>query len=347
MTLQKRNPVATWLFIGVFMILIQIMLGGITRLTGSGLSITQWDLVMGTLPPLNAAEWNFAFEQYKQFPQYKLMNSEMTVDEFKGIFFWEYAHRLWARLFIPVFVIPLIFFLVKKKISKPLLVKLLLVFVLGAIQGLVGWLMVASGLVDQPWVDPIKLSIHLCLALILLCYLFWIPLEVFNPEKENKNVASLKSFSLLLISIVFLQIFYGGLMAGNHAALFYPTFPKIGSQWIPDGLFTQSPAPINFIANNGLLQLIHRTLGLVVAILIFVFYWKGKKLATTKILRQSIAALPILVIIQITLGILTLIYSVGKIPVSFGVAHQLCAVFILMTSLMVVFQISLGKENTN
>src|SRR5215831_8206478 len=173
--LSKSNPskiISWWLFIGVFMVFIQVMLGGITRLTGSGLSITQWDVIMGTLPPLNEQQWQKAFSAYQQFPQYKMMNSTMSLSGFKSIFWWEYIHRLWARLMAVVFLIPFLFFLFKRWINKELGRKLIVLFLLGATQGVLGWVMVASGLMDQPWVNPIDLSAHLILALILYVYLF-------------------------------------------------------------------------------------------------------------------------------------------------------------------------------
>src|SRR5215217_4000614 len=299
MTAASRKQIGTWLLVGVFMILIQIMLGGITRLTGSGLSITEWNVIMGSVPPLNESQWQDAFEKYQQFPQYKLMNSYMDLSGFKKIFWWEYVHRLWARLFVPVFVIPLAYFLWRKMIDRKLLIKLLMAFVLGGLQGLMGWIMVSSGLIDQPWVSPISLSIHLLLALVLLCYLLWLSLEVFNPKQEPPDFASLKTFLLWILVLLGIQIFYGGLMAGNHAALFYPTFPKFGDRWLPEALFALAPRISNFFQNIGMIQLIHRALGFVVAVLVILFFYKGRRKWGTGLFHKTLAAFPFFILLQV------------------------------------------------
>src|SRR5215510_7045011 len=198
MIIFSRKVIGKWLLLGVFMIFIQVMLGGITRLTGSGLSITQWDVIIGSLPPMNQEQWQNAFDQYKQFPQYKIMNNDMTLEGFKSIFWWEFIHRFWARLMGVVFVVPFVWFLIKKMIDWNLGKKLIIIFILGGLQGLLGWVMVQSGLVDKPWVSPIDLSAHLILALILYCYLFWVALDVLQPKPETGSIVSLKSFSGIL-----------------------------------------------------------------------------------------------------------------------------------------------------
>lgn len=340
MTSPSNKLVGYWLLAGVFMIMIQVLLGGITRLTGSGLSITQWDVIMGAIPPMNNTEWQRAFDQYKHFPQYKLMNSDMTVESFKSIFWWEFLHRLWARLMGFAFIIPFLYFIVKKMIDRELGKKLLFIFVLGALQGLLGWIMVQSGLIDKPWVNPINLSAHLILALILYCYLLWVALELLQPEHDAGAILSMKNFSTILLTLLFLQIFYGGLMAGNKAALFYPTFPKIGAGYIPHGIFLQRPWLSNFISNIGMIQVVHRSLGYTIAICMFVFYWKCRRQVATPFLKNILLMLPLLVTVQVLLGILTLINSLGKIPVTFGVLHQLIALLLLTAMVIVQFQLS-------
>lgn len=340
----QRKQVGGWLLLGVGMILIQVMLGGVTRLTGSGLSITEWNVIMGTVPPLNESRWQEAFDKYKQFPQYRLMNSNMDISGFKKIFWWEFIHRLWGRLLAPVFLIPLAYFLWKKMIDKKLLTKLLIAFVLGGLQGLMGWIMVSSGLIDQPWVSPISLSIHLILALVLLCYLFWISLEVLQPESEPHSLADLKPFLIWILVLLGLQIFYGGLMAGNHAALYYPTFPKFGERWIPEALFVLTPRISNFFQNVGMIQLIHRTLGLLVAALIILFFYRARRKSGTPLFHRSNAAFPFLVLVQASLGILTLINSLGKIPIVPAAAHQFVATLLLITCMILLFQVSHTKK---
>lgn len=343
MKVSSKKLIGYWLLLGVFMIMIQVLLGGITRLTGSGLSITQWDVVMGSIPPMNKAEWQLAFDQYKEFPQYKLMNSDMTMEGFKSIFWWEFFHRLWARLMGFVFLIPFIYFLLSKMIDRPLGKKLIIIFILGALQGLLGWIMVQSGLIDKPWVNPINLSAHLILALLLYCYLLWVAMQVLQPQFENGVILSYRKYSAVLLSLLFLQLFYGGLMAGNKAALYFPTFPKIGSSYVPEGLLSLKPVALNFIENIGMIQLIHRSLGFLLAVAIFYFFLKAYREPATSLLKKLLIALPLLVSLQVLLGILTLIHSLGKIPVTYGVLHQMVALLLLTALVVVQFQLSNKK----
>jgi len=268
----------------------------------------------------------------------------MDLSGFKKIFWWEYVHRLWARLFVPVFVIPLAYFLWRKMIDRKLLIKLLMAFVLGGLQGLMGWIMVSSGLIDQPWVSPISLSIHLLLALVLLCYLLWLSLEVFNPKQEPPDFASLKTFLLWILVLLGIQIFYGGLMAGNHAALFYPTFPKFGDRWLPEALFALAPRISNFFQNIGMIQLIHRALGFVVAVLVILFFYKGRRKWGTGLFHKTLAAFPFFILLQVLLGIFTLMNSLGSIPLFPAAAHQLIAFLLLMMCVILLFQTFHAKK---
>lgn len=345
MTDKSRRQIGVWLLAGIFMIVIQTLLGGITRLTESGLSITEWNVVSGTLPPLKAADWNDLFEKYKQSSQYQLLNEGMQLSDFKRIFWWEYIHRLWARLFIPVFLIPLIYFIIKRKISPATVVKSIIALVLGAMQGLVGWIMVESGLKDRAWVGATELTIHFILAMILLGYMSWIALEIFDPPGESFQVRRLKPFMLLIVAVLFIQLCYGGLMAGTHAALFYPTFPKIGSNWIPEGWYALSPGIANYFQNPAMIQLIHRSLGFLLTILIFIFFFSARKQSATIFFRRTLIAFPVLVVAQVLLGILTLLNSLGKIPILFALAHQMCALMLLLISVMLLYQVSKAKRN--
>ena len=194
---RSSKPVAIWLLTGVFMIIIQVLLGGITRLTGSGLSITEWKPMMGALPPMNEQDWNLAFEKYRQIAQYKYLNSHFTLEDFKFIFFWEWFHRLWARLIGVVFIIPFIIFIVQKRFKKEMIRPLLILFLLGGLQGLVGWIMVQSGLEDSDllYVSHYKLAIHFILALGLLCYTLWFALKLLVPTRQFTFNHSLRSFT--------------------------------------------------------------------------------------------------------------------------------------------------------
>lgn len=344
MDVKNRKLVGAWLITGVIMIMVQVLLGGITRLTGSGLSITEWKLIMGTLPPMNADEWQKAFDEYKQFPQYMLLNSDMDLHGFKEIYWWEYLHRLWARLFVPVFIIPLAFFMWKKMIDRKLLYKLLLVFVLGGLQGLLGWIMVSSGLIDRPWVDPINLSMHLTLALLLLSYLLWLALDVYALDRESAGIGSLQPFLTLILVLLGVQIFYGGLMAGNHAAISYPTFPKFGDRWIPEALFVLTPRITNLFQNVGMIQLIHRTLGLLIGVIIFIFYYRARVKSGTSFYHRIVGSFPVVVLLQVTLGIITLLGSFGRIPLVPAVAHQFFGmVLILINIVLLHIAVQVGK----
>ncbi|MFI5136162.1 MAG: COX15/CtaA family protein, partial [Chitinophagales bacterium] len=232
-----------------------------------------------------------------------------------------------------------------KMIDKKLLIKLIIAFALGAVQGLMGWIMVSSGLVDQPWVSPIDLSAHLILALVLLCYLLWLALEVLNPKAEPADFISLRRPLIWIIVLLGIQIFYGGLMAGNHAALFYPTFPKFGDKWIPEALFVLNPKISNFFQNVGMIQLIHRTLGTIIGVLVIVFFYWARRKSGTVFFHRSLAAFPFFVLLQVMLGIVTLMHSLGSIPIVPAAAHQFCAVVLLMIGVMLLFQVShAGKE---
>jgi cytochrome c oxidase assembly protein subunit 15 len=225
MPLQRSSkPIATWLLIGVGIIIIQILLGGITRLTGSGLSITEWNVVTGTLPPLNEHQWLAEFEKYKQTPQFQYLNYDFTISDFKFIFFWEWFHRFWARLMGVVFAVPFIIFLIQKRFKAEMIKPLIILFLLGALQGAIGWIMVASGLDgDAIYVKPTRLALHFVFALGLLCYTLWFAMQLLVPSGKKIINWSLKKFILIIIAILVIQLIFGGLMAGYKAATAAPT----------------------------------------------------------------------------------------------------------------------------
>ena len=221
---QSSKPIATWLMIGVGMLIVQILLGGVTRLTGSGLSITEWDVVTGSLPPMNAHQWVEKFEKYRQTPQYALLNSDFTLKDFKFIFFWEWFHRFWARLMGVVFLIPFIIFLFQRRFSKEMVKPMIILFLLGALQGAVGWIMVASGLTgDAIYVKPMKLALHFVFALGLLCYTYWFALQLRITNGKKVVSPSAKSFNIAIIVVLVVQLIFGALMAGYKAATAAPT----------------------------------------------------------------------------------------------------------------------------
>src|SRR4030095_5119507 len=232
----SSRPVAIWLLIGIAMLVIQVLLGGITRLTGSGLSITEWKPIMGALPPMDDQQWNDAFDKYKQIAQYKYLNSSFMLSDFKSIFFWEWFHRLWARLIGVAFLIPFIIFLIQGRFKKEMVRPMIILFLLGALQGLVGWIMVMSGLNEENlYVSHYRLAIHFIFALGLICYTLWFALELMVPREQLVSDPSLRKFTLWVVAILILQLIYGAFMAGLKAATYAPTWPDINGNFLPRG----------------------------------------------------------------------------------------------------------------
>ncbi len=330
-----KIPVRNWLMIGIIMVFFQIVIGGITRLTGSGLSITKWEIVTGTMPPLNAKQWNEAFDLYKQTPQYEKINQGMSLRAFKFIYFWEYIHRFWARLIGFVFIFPLIYFLIKSWISPSLLRKLISLCLLGFVVAIFGWIMVKSGLVDHPWVSAYKLAAHLILALFVYSYLLNIYLGYTGREKVEYNRVLLKSVNVFIF-LLFCQIVLGAFMSGMHAGLNYPTWPQIGDSIVPGALFDASMYSSgdfwNYTQNPHIklvVQFLHRSL----AYFLFGFgiwmYFKTRNIIKSSFVKKEMLMLIIMLIIQVVLGIITLLSCVGKIPVVLGSLHQIMAIILL------------------
>src|SRR6186997_3522400 len=248
---SRTRAVAIWLLICVSMLIIQILLGGVTRLTGSGLSITEWNVITGTLPPLNEQKWIEEFNKYKQTPQFLLINSDFTLQDFKSIFFWEWFHRFWARLIGVVFAIPFIIFLVQKRFKEEMIKPLIILFLLGALQGAVGWIMVASGLTgDAIYVKPTRLMLHFVLALGLLCYTFWFALQLLVSNEKRIINKGLKNFTWSIIVVLVFQLAFGALMAGHKAATAAPTWPDINGSYFPANMFSSPDGVLNLIENR-------------------------------------------------------------------------------------------------
>ncbi len=346
-TLSQRSshPVAVWLLVGVGMMIIQVLLGGITRLTGSGLSITEWKPIMGALPPMNDHQWNEVFDKYKQIAQYKYLNSSFTLRDFKFIFFWEWFHRLWARLIGVVFIIPFIIFLIQKRFKKEMIRPMIILFLLGSLQGLVGWIMVMSGLEDSDllYVSHYKLAIHFILALGLICYTLWFALELLVPKEKIAVSNSLKKITGWLIAILVLQLIYGAFMAGLRAAAYAPTWPDINGSFFPHG-GTPSSGILQIFDNPLTVHFIHRNLAYLILILIIAWYIKSKKIRNN-LLFKKFNWLPLsLVLIQILLGILTVLNSPDqKALILLGVSHQFVAMLLLL-SLVFEFYLIHRKE---
>lgn len=337
-TARSSRLVATWLLIGVGMTVIQVALGGITRLTGSGLSITQWDVITGSLPPLNEQQWMVEFDKYRQTPQFQLLNFEFTLSDFKFIFFWEWFHRLWARTIGLVFAFGFIWFLVKKHFKKEMITPLLVLFLLGALQGAIGWIMVASGLTgDAVYVKPTRLALHFIFALGLLCYCFWFALQLLVKKESIMQQPKLRKWNIAILAILVVQLIYGALMAGHKAATVAPTWPSINGDMVPATLFIDQPFLLNFIDNKILIHFIHR--GLAYLILILILYWSVQLIRTKgSVLFEQTKRWPLyLVLAQVALGIASVLTSTGIVPGQWGAfewmaqLHQLVGMLLLLS----------------
>jgi cytochrome c oxidase assembly protein subunit 15 len=340
-----------WLYFGVFMLMVQILLGGITRLTESGLSITEWKPITGALPPLNTTQWQLEFDKYKNTDQFRYIHADFTLSDFKSIFFWEWFHRTWARLMGIVFLIGFFYFLIKKQFRQNMIIPFIILFLLGMIQGAIGWIMVQSGLVpEKMFVGHVQLATHFMAALLLLCYTFWFALSVSVPPKEITINNSLRKLTLVIFGVLFFQLIYGAFMAGLHAATSAPTWPTINGQWFPDVMNRLSPGWKNILDNKITVQFIHRGLAYTLLIMV-IFWWLNAKKIKGNILFNKTKFIPAgLILLQVILGILTVTLSpYGNNLVWFGVAHQLVAMLFLMSIILMLYLIrsnKLLKRNT-
>jgi cytochrome c oxidase assembly protein subunit 15 len=336
---NTNKNIAKWLYLGVFMLIVQIVLGGITRLTESGLSITEWNPITGALPPLNTAQWQAEFAKYKGTDQFRYIHSDFSLSDFKFIFFWEWFHRTWARLMGIVFLIGFFYFLLKKQFKKDMIIPFIILFLLGAVQGTIGWIMVQSGLVPKKmFVDHIKLATHFITALVLLCYTFWFALSISVPSKMKIINKPLRKITFVIIVVLFFQLIYGAFMAGLHAATAAPTWPTINGQWIPDVMDRLSPGWKNFLDNKITIQFIHRGLAYTLFILVIIWWTKARRIiGSTLFIRTKFIPL-LLVVLQVILGITTVVLSpYGNNLVWLGVAHQFVAILFLMSIIFMLY----------
>ena len=333
MNSRQKKIISLWLYSGLFLVIAMVLIGGITRLTHSGLSIVEWKLISGAIPPLNETEWQDTFTKYQQFPEYQKINTDMSLAEFKSIFFWEYLHRLLGRLIGVVFIVPFLLFWKKNWFDSKFKKQLIFLLLLGGLQGFLGWFMVQSGLVDVPAVSHFRLAIHLITAFTLIIYIYWLILETGEKEKfTNKKINKLtKGFVLLLL----LQIIYGAFTAGLKAGYLLPTGKDIF-----ESLFTNF-APVSLqnldVINNPYnIQFLHRMIAWLVFFL-SIFIWQ--KARHTKLQKASLLLL-LTISLQIVLGIITLLFGV---PIFFALAHQFVGVLALLGAIYLVF---LSNENS-
>ena len=332
-TLTKSNSetsILVWLILLTLLVLVMIIIGGLTRLTESGLSIVDWKPIMGTVPPLSNSLWVEVFNKYKLSPEFKVINPSMTLNEFQYIFWWEWFHRFFARCLGIFFILPFIYFLFKKKLSNDIILTLIIVFVFGLIQAVVGWWMVKSGLVDDPYVSAYRLSFHLSIALIIFSILLWLSLSMyFGKEKNNNKSIIVKHLYHISLMLIFLTIISGGFMAGTDSGKAFNTFPLMNEQFIPDGYYFNEYGWKNIFENTIAINFNHRWLAMFTFLFIssLIFSLIGKDDYD----KLSLLLVLIILFIQILLGILTLIYAV---PLKFAILHQTNATLLLASMIL-------------
>lgn len=325
--MKDNRKVVYWLFTGCFLIFIMVVVGGITRLTNSGLSISDYKLITGTIPPMNEQEWTEAFELYKQYPEYQKLHFHFTLEDFKGIYFWEWLHRLIGRLIGVVFLIPFLYFLFTKQLTRPTIYKSLVLLFLGGFQGFLGWYMVKSGLVDIPAVSHYRLAAHLTTAFITFAYCFWVAMDLLYPKRKkiNKSFRNLVGIGLIILLI---QIIWGAFVAGLDAGWIHNSWPTMtDGEWIHETVYIEeNPLWRNFIEGKSGVQFVHRYLAYIVVGVILYIWYRSRNLKLTLPQQRGINWLLGLVFLQFLLGVLTLINAV---PVWLGVSHQIGAFFLL------------------
>ncbi len=332
---RHDRQVAVWLLVCCAMVFSMVILGGVTRLTGSGLSMVQWDPIFGVVPPLDQAAWEEVFGLYKQSPEYQKINIGMDLEGFKQIYWFEFAHRILGRAIGIAFLIPFLFFLVKRRLQQPLIPKMVTLFVLGGLQGLLGWYMVKSGLVDNPHVSQYRLTAHLALAIVIYAYMFWIALGLL-PENREDNAAAgppgLRLLAGLLVGLVFITALSGGFVAGLKAGHAYNTFPLMDGRWIPEVIFMQEPLWRNFFENIATVQFDHRVLAITTFIGVVCLWLYGRREAPSRQARTGLHLLLLAGVLQVALGISTLLLHV---PTVLATTHQGGALLLLTLILFV------------
>jgi len=332
MQLAAHNrAVAAWLLVCCALVFAIVVVGGVTRLTHSGLSIVEWQPIVGALPPLDEPGWQETFGKYKQTPEYRLVNPGMSLDGFKSIFWWEYVHRLLGRLTGAVFFLPLLWFALRGKIPRALAWKLAGILALGAAQGALGWYMVQSGLVDDPRVSQYRLTAHLGIAFLIYAAMLWIAFDLLL-SREGSDFRRLRRFAFALVALIFAMVLSGGLVAGIRAGLAYNTFPLMNGHLIPREIFSLEPWYLNFSSNIATVQFDHRLIAWLLAILVPWFWLQVRRAAAPR--RAKLAADLLLgaLALQIALGIATLLLAV---PVPLAAAHQAGALLVFSAALYV------------
>ena len=338
--MKTNKSVIYWLLSGCILLFIMVTVGGITRLTNSGLSMTDWHLVTDTFPPLSDSAWQYAFNEYKKFPEYQKINihNDFTLSDYKFIYFWEWFHRFIGRIIGLVFIIPFVYFLIKKKLDASTIKKCFILLFMGAFQGFLGWFMVRSGLIDNPDVSHYRLALHLTFAFITFAYTLWVALDLIYPNKIA-IIFPLKKLARVSLVLLLFQIIYGGFVAGLNAGLVHNHWPLMSDgQFFHDSIVLEKDSwLLRLTEGKSGVQFVHRTMAYVVVGFILLLFFKSKKYALSIPQKNGLNALVLIVFLQFTLGVFTLLYSV---PLWMGLTHQVMAFILLATMTFTLHRLS-------
>lgn len=329
--MNQNKSVIYWLLSGCVLLFIMVTVGGITRLTNSGLSMTDWHLVTDTFPPLTDEKWQAAFEEYKKFPEYQKINihNDFQLSDYKFIYFWEWFHRFIGRIIGLVFIVPFVYFLIKKKLNSETIKKCVILLGMGAFQGFLGWFMVKSGLIDNPDVSHFRLSLHLTFAFITFAYTLWVALDIIYPSK-NEVILPLRKLARIALVFLIIQIIYGGFVAGLNAGLIHNHWPLMSDgQLLHESVILEKDSwLLRLTEGKSGVQFVHRTMAYVVVGLILFLYFKSKKFTLSNQQQNGLNLLVVIVFLQFLLGVFTLLFSV---PLWLGLTHQIMAFILLAT----------------
>jgi cytochrome c oxidase assembly protein subunit 15 len=338
--MKNNKSVIYWLLSGCVLLFIMVTVGGITRLTNSGLSMTDWHLVTDTFPPLTDEKWNHAFEEYKKFPEYQKINihNDFQLSDYKFIYFWEWFHRFIGRIIGLVFIVPFLYFLFKKKLDAATIKKCIILLAMGAFQGFLGWFMVKSGLIDDPDVSHFRLSLHLTFAFITFAYTLWVALDLIYPNK-NKVIFSLRKLARISLVFLLIQIIYGGFVAGLNAGLVHNHWPLMSDgQFFHDSILLEKDSwLLRLTEGKSGVQFVHRSMAYVVVALILFLYFKSRNFQLSSQQKNGLNALVVIVFLQFLLGIFTLLFAV---PMWLGLTHQIMAFILLATMTYTLHRLS-------
>jgi heme a synthase len=350
---DSTKTVANWILIGLIMLFVQVILGGITRLTGSGLSITEWNVITGIVPPFTGHQWDAEFAKYQQTPQFRLLNADFNLEDFKFIFFWEWLHRFWARLVGIVFLVGFAYLLFTRNLRREMIRPLIILFLLGALQGAVGWIMVLSGLTgDALYVKPLKLALHFVFALGLICYTFWFWLELRERPVGTNEHRRLRKISGIILGVLFFQLIYGALMAGGKLANAAPTWPTINGDWIPDSLFASHGLRSELVEDKISVQFIHRGLAYLLFALTLVWTIIARSSGNNSYDIWKFRNLPLFTVsLQILLGIMTVLLSPDIMANHwvafdwFALVHQIIGMLFVLVMLFMIYILQLRRRS--